>query len=392
MKTLVYLFIALFAFDASTQTPFMVCKIGGYSDDDLKNFLFEENEYGDLVLKQDAFVQNYAVQSVRIINEGYEKCRKSYRVTTEDLEWVIDNSYIENVEMESFINSEKVEDDIIFFRDTFTGGVRIHEYDACRVAWMKDTCANLIEFVLPIKGITQKKKPAFVVEDNAPVPGGGKSPDVSEDVEPLAEAEKVAVDSIKKPTQWGELEYLKQQQDLAKQVLDSMGLFSQTGSGSTVVAINSFNTTNTYILPSSGSSSQENNDGQYVYYRDSWVPASSFTDLSWYSGPTVGFNAGVRFLWGINNYSYCPTGIPYHAYWDGNQVRSAIDPRTLKQTSEGNWEYTRSLSADEWRNSPQNTTYRGGTTGYNRDSWHPETHQRPVQHLSSGYYGSRRRT
>lgn len=395
MKQLVFFFALLLAFSANTQTPFMVCKPGGYSDLDLKNFLFEEDQDGNLVLKQTRFVENYANQSVRIINEGYDVCGKDYKITTEDLVWVIDNSHIENLEMKSFFNSKKIEDEIIFYRDTFTGGVRIHEYDGCRVAWMKDTCANLIEYRLPklpkaTSAIVQNKKPEFVVGDDT-APNGGKSPDVSGDVAKNTEPEKkdtlwipevgpIVTSSGKKPTSWQEQEYERQQQKEKQQGtkpdFDSLSFLSNGGN----YISNSFNTTNTYVFPG-GSQSQDESDGQYVYSRGSWVPASYVSD---YGGPRVRLYAGLRVAYGVSNYPpYCPSGLPYDGYWDGHYYRSALDGRTLAQDNRGNWQYQGGPSPNVDYSVLNQNRYKPETTGYTSNSYHPSTH-------NGGYYGPRR--
>lgn len=158
----------------SSSGPFMVCKPGGYSKEDLKNFLFTEEE-GTLRLKPDKFVQNYARELVTIVNDGYRDCGKSYTVTTDDLSWVIDNTTVDVLDMQSFMNSKKEGVNILYFSDSYSGRVRIHEYDGCRIALLKDTCGNPVKYRIP-KG-SQQKVPDFV---SKPKPdgttGGGLDP------------------------------------------------------------------------------------------------------------------------------------------------------------------------------------------------------------------------
>lgn len=384
MKAFVLFFFIAFVFDASAQTPFMVCKPGGYSKEDIKNFLFEEDENGNRVLKQDPFVQEYANQYVRVVNHGYLVCKKDYSATTADLDWITDSSYVENHEMKTFMNSKKVGDyNIEFFRDTFTGGVRIHEYDGCRVAIMKDSCANLIEFRLPKlptgSGVVQNRRPSFLKdEDNAPVPGGGKIPDVSEDVEPLAEAEKVVVDSIKKPTQWGEAEYLKQQQDLAKQVLDSMGLFSQSGSTNNYI-VNSFNTT-TYVMPSSQTTrqSEDNLAGQYVYYDGYYYPLpSSSNNVCYQNGRSLLTLGAVLNVGGVIRQP------PRYSHWSGDRFMFPDGRPYVYHANLGKWElqggpvYGFDYS---WYNNANQ--YKPETTGYTSNSYPYQRQNQNVRYVN----------
>lgn len=383
MKTLVLFFVIAFALVSNAQTPFMVCKPGGYSDQDLKNFLFNKDEHGNLVLRKDTFVENYANQSVRIINEGYEACNKDYRITASDLVWVIDNSHIENLEMKSFANSKKVENDIFFFRDTFTGGVRIHEYDGCRVAWMKDTCANLIEYKLPqlpkvTSGIVQNKKPAFVGSGDGDdlTQNGGKEPEEKPDTFFIPGVESpIITSSGKKGSSWQEEEYEKQQKE--KQQGTAFDSLAFVGKGGNYIS-NSFNTT-TYVLPG-GSQSQDDSDGQYVYYRGAWVPASYVAD---YSGLRVRFYGGIPVACGVSHPSYYSSGLPYDGYWDGHYYRSALDGRTIAQDNRGNWQYQGGPNPNVDYSVLNQNRWKPETTGYTSNSYHPSTH-------NGGYYGPRR--
>ena len=269
MKQLVFFFALLLAFSANTQTPFMVCKPGGYSKEDIKNFLFDTDEYGNLILKQDTFVQNYANHYVRVVNNGYLKCKKNYSVTTGDLAWVTDNSYVENHEMKPFMNSRKVGNEIEFFQDTFTGGLRIHEYDGCRIPTMKDSCANLVEFYLPDNRVVQNKRPSFVVGDDT-IPNGGKSPDVSGDVAKNTEPEKkdtvwipeVGPIVIKTPTKansYQQEQYEKQQANQGSS--DSLKIPGVPG-----MTFNLHDNSSVAVNINTGSGSISTSSGQYQPY------------------------------------------------------------------------------------------------------------------------------
>ena len=279
MKALFFLFIISFTFNVSAQTPFMVCKPGGYSKEDIKNFLFDTDEYGNLILKQDTFVQNYANHYVRIVNNGYLKCKKNYSITTGDLAWVTDNSYVENHEMKPFMNSRKVGNEIEFFQDTFTGGLRIHEYDGCRVPTMKDSCANLAEFYLPDTRVVQNKRPSFVVGDDT-APNGGKSPNGSGDKKIKPETKKdttwipevgpVVTSKTPPPTQgkaksYQQEEYERQQQEkLANQNQESGDSLKIPGVPGMSFSLH--DNSSMAVNINTGSGSISTNSGQYQPY------------------------------------------------------------------------------------------------------------------------------
>ncbi|MEK7572675.1 MAG: hypothetical protein AAB493_02380, partial [Patescibacteria group bacterium] len=120
---------------------------------------YNENGYTISEVKQFALLNtelshNWRNELLLIVNAGLLDAGENLILNETSINWILNQISYEEVKLESFINSRKFGNKIIFFQDVnFRGTVGIFKYGKCKLILFKTICLNLLK--VPIQVVEQ---------------------------------------------------------------------------------------------------------------------------------------------------------------------------------------------------------------------------------------------
>ena len=140
---------------------------------------YNENGYSILevkkfVLNSSELSANYRKELLKIVNAGLVKAGENLILDQRHISWIFQNVKDSSVQLNSFVNSYKI-DNVIYFKDdkNFSGMVGVFQYKKCRLILYKTICLNLLKVPpIPVKTGTKIEQIDPVVNNNSNNTGG----------------------------------------------------------------------------------------------------------------------------------------------------------------------------------------------------------------------------